>query len=150
MARREDLYIQYERFKVRYLRIQRIYDSILSEKEEMFTRTQPKAITYDGDKVDVSHSGDALERYMEDLERSRISERLKAVKSILSDRGDLLRLKEEELRQSKTLNDKIYRMRYLEHRKIQNIAKVIGYSESQVYRLLQSIDERCEKMRKNL
>ena len=150
MRRREGLYIQYERFKNRYLDAQRMYDTILSEKEELFSKTQPKTVSYDKEKISGGHGTDAFEQYIMDLERKKITQRLNEIKSLMDDRGHLLELKEQELRQSKDLYDRIYSLRYLEHRKPENIAHNIGYSVSQIYRILTNIDERCDKMRKHL
>ena len=150
MRRREGLYIQYERFKNRYLDAQRMYDTILSEKEELFAKTQPKTVAYDKEKISGGHGKDAFEQYIIDLERKKITQRLNEIKSLMDDRGHLLELKEEELRQSKDLYDRIYSLRYLDHRKPEMIAHNIGYSVSQIYRILTTIDERCEKMRKHL
>ena len=45
------VYLEYERFKVKYLEIQNNYNDILTEKENLFTKTQPNAIRYDKENV---------------------------------------------------------------------------------------------------
>lgn len=146
------VYLEYEKYRIRYLETQRAYDEILSEKEALFQRTQPQAIKYDKEHVDGGETHNLLEEYIEKKEEKRIDERLAEVKSLLEDRERLLRLKLDELRASKYLEDKIYYYRYIERIRAFKIARMINYSESQVYRILQKIERktgRCEKMREN-
>lgn len=133
------VYTVYEDFKNKYLETQKKYDEILKEKEELFLRTQPKAIVYDKDKVDTGYFYNSFDEYLIAKEKARIDERLNEVKTILDDRERLLYLKEQELRSSKNHIDQIYRMRYIDFYNIRKIAKISCYSESQVYRILGSI-----------
>lgn len=142
------VYVDYEKFKRRYHDAQHRFDAILKEKEELFSRTQPKSAKWD--KIGFSlQSYNSFDDYLVSKEKKRIDERLCEIKSILNDREKLLNLKEIELRKSKNNVDVIYRMRYLDHAHITNISLMVHYSESQVYRILQSINGRCEKMRGN-
>lgn len=142
------LYLDYELYKVRYLETQKKYNEILSEKEELFTKTQPKAIKYDKEKVSGGGGSNAFDDYLIAKDEKRIDERLAEVKSLLDDRKVLLDLKEKELRRSKDTIDKIYVRRFLDHAKVNRIASQIGYSESQVYRILNIISESVKHARK--
>ena len=144
------IYEEYEEFYAKYLNIQKIYDDILSEREKIFNKTQAKAITYDKEKVKGGTTDNAFDTYLIELERKKIDERLTEAKSILDDRGRLLKLKEQELRASKALYDKIYVFYKLENLKVYSIAKTINYSESQIYRIIHNIEKRCEKMREKV
>ena len=97
----------------------------------------------------MSQSHNSFDDYLISKEKKRIDERLFEIKSILNDRKELLKLKETELRKSKNSVDIIYRMRFLDHMHITNISIIVHYSESQVYRILQRINETCVKMREN-
>ena len=67
----------------------------------------------------------------------------------MEDREHLLKIKLEELRASNNVEDKIYLLRFIDRVRVFRIAKMIGYSESQVYRILEKIIGKCEKMREN-
>lgn len=139
------VYIVYEDFKNKYLETQKKYDEILKEKEELFLKTQPKAIVYDKDKIDAGYIHNAFDEYLIAKEKARIDERLIEVKIILRDREQLLYLKEQELRSSKNHIDQIYRMRYIDFYNIRKIAKISCYSESQIYRILERMKKTLEK-----
>lgn len=135
------LYLEYEQFKARYLKAQSKLNEILTEKEVLFGRTQLQAVDYGKDKVSGGNQSNAFEAYVIEKEKARIDERLAEVKSILDDREKLLKLKLEELKQSKVIEDKIYRMRFIERQKVFRIAKAVSYSDRQVIRILQRISE---------
>lgn len=139
------LYIDYELFKQKYLDTQRRYDEILSEQEELFARTQPQAVQFDKEPCTGGNKGSLFDGYLIEKERKRIDERLTETKFILNERKELLRLKEQELRNSNDIHDKIYRLRYISHWKVQKISRETGYSESQVYRILGVISSQISK-----
>ena len=58
---------------------------------------------------------------------------------MVSDRMELLKQKEDELRRSPDPMDRIYAMRYLDRRKVREISRLVIYSEPQVYRILKRI-----------
>lgn len=145
------IYLDYEMFKSKYLETQVKYNAILTEKEDLFTRTQPNAIRYDKERVQSSGGiGNGFDEYLIAKESKKIDERLEEVKSLLDDREKLLRLKEKELRLSNDKMDRIYLLRYVEGIKPHKIAKSLNYSVSQVYRVLNQIESSIQKnMRKN-
>ena len=133
------IYPEYEAYKERFLESQRIFIEALLEKEKLFVMTQPNAIRYYMDKVQTSPVGSILESYVIALEKSGIDERIKTIRQLFEDRERLLMLKEKDLRQSQDRFDRVYVMRFLDGYKIGRIAKVMNYSRSQVYRILQQI-----------
>lgn len=142
------LYIEYESFRRRYRETQRKYDEILSEKEKLFQITQPKAVDTEKDKVQGGSQVNSFDEYLILKEQRQIDERLDEVKALLEDRERLLKLKEVELRQSNAVEDKVYRLRYLDRIRVYKIAKMINYSEPQVYRVLRGIREKLKCDRK--
>ena len=134
------IYITYEQFKRRYAETQQRYNDILSEKEELFNRTQPKSMRYDQDRVNGGMPENSFEEYVIAKEKKRIEERLNEVKGLLADRKQLLDLKEAELRASKVMIDKVYRMRFLDRMRVNRIASNLGYAESHIYRFLKQIE----------
>ena len=133
------LYIEYEEYKNKYYEVQRKYNDILNEKEELFARTQPKAIKITGDKTTGGKITNAFDDYLIQKEKKNIDKRLEEVKSILDDRERLVKLKEQELRASNNSHDKIYRYRYIDRLSIEKTARLSCYSRSQVFNILNKI-----------
>ena len=139
------IYLDYEQFKDRYLETQKKYDEILAEKEELFAMTQPKAIRFDKERVSGGDPVNSFEQYVIRKEKQRIDERLLEAKSLLDDRERLLKLKEKQLRESKDISDKVFLLRFIEHKRVYLVAKMVNYSEPQVYRILDGIRKRIKE-----
>lgn len=135
------VYLDYEAFKAKYLETQRSFDAILQEKEELFARTQPNAVRFDKERVSGGKIPNPFEDYMIAKEKKQIDQRLAEAKSILDDRERLLRLKEAELRASKAVIDRVYVLRYIERMRVYKIMRKLNYSERQIYRMLETIEE---------
>ena len=133
------IYTEYELCKFKYMELQKRFDSVLTEKERLFTKTQPNAITYDKDHVQMSHDGNVLEDYVIALETGEIDKKIDNLRGLLDDRGKLLRLKEEELRKSQIREDKIYVMRFLEGMNIGEIAKNLNFSRQEIHRKIKNM-----------
>ena len=135
------IYTAYEDLKDKYMEAQMLCDEILTEKQALFAMTQPSSIDYGRDRVEGGRQSNPMETYMIRKEKAQIEQRLSEAKTILKDRYELLKVKERELRESKHIYDKIYRMRYLDRLRVYRIARKVNYSESQVYRILQDIED---------
>ena len=144
------VYPEYEEYKRKYQFFLNRFNQILSKKEDMLLKTLPSAIRYDKDHVQSSPSSNVLDEYVIALDESQIDSELAKVRELIEDRGRLLDLKEKQLRDSGEINDRIYVMKYLDGYGIGKIAKVLNYSRSQVYRVLDKISKRCDKMRQNM
>ena len=130
------LYLDYECAKQRYQDAQNSVNAILNEAEELFAMTQPNSVRVDKERVSGGKQENVFEAYLIEKERRCIDQRLLEAKSLLEERKYLLKLKEQELRSSKESFDRIYRYRYIDKLQGWKIAKMIGYSKSQVYRIL--------------
>lgn len=140
------IYQEYEYCLYRYKGCRKKYDMLLLEAEEIFTKTQIKAINYDKDAVTGGQiSGNTLENYILDKEKTDIDNRLTKMRHVLDERYRLLKEKEDELRKSQDLDDKIYWMRCFEHSKLHKIASQLSYSESQVSRRLRKMGLEVEE-----
>lgn len=141
------VFLDYEIYKCKYIEIQVKYNEILTEKENLFTRTQPNAIRYDKVQVQGGNLGNGFDDYLIAKEKAKIDERLIEARQLLEDRERLLKLKEKELRASKDRLDLIYCMRYVDNKRPYAIARSLNYSESQIYRILDKIQKeiRSEK-----
>ena len=144
------IYLDYEMYRIIYLDLQEKFNNVLMEKERLFTKTQPNAIRYDKEKVQVPVGFNVMEEYVISLDEKKIDEQLNGLRQVLDDREKLLIMKEKELRKSQDKNDRIYVYRYLDGYGINRIARSLSYSKSQVYRILGDIKKRCDKMRNNL
>jgi len=151
------LYVDYERFKRKYLDAQRAYDSILTEKEALFQKTQPNSTMGEYERefdksICVGAVGGSrinqIEEYVIAIEDKQINERLAEAKSILDDRAALLNQKERELRKSKIIDDELYILRYLENKRTKEISRILNYSEPQIYRKLKIIRQKIKDDRK--
>lgn len=135
------LYKEYWEYKTKYYDAQKKYDEVLSEKERLFAKTQPKATQYDKEVVSGGSPSNTFDEYVIAKEKKQIDERLEEAKSILDDRERLLKLKEEELRHSKDWYDIIYVYYYINKLSIRKIEKRIPFSKSDIYRKLETIKE---------
>ena len=136
------VFIEYENLKAKYVSIQQICDQILQEKEKYFVRTQPDAIRYDKLNVAGGEKKNHFDEYLQNCESKRIDERLNEAVNILHARAELLKIKEQELRESKDIYDIVYTMKNLDNIKIHTIARALNYSESQIYRIIDKIQKR--------
>lgn len=133
------LYIEYHEYRDKYYDAQRKYDEVLSEKEHLFARTQPKATQYDKEIVSGGSPSNSFDEYLILKDKKQLDERLEEAKSILDDRERLLKLKEEELRHSKDWIDIIYVYYYIEKLSMRKIAKRIPFSTTEIYRKVEII-----------
>ena len=134
------IYLQYEVLKNKYYLIKEQYDSLLSEKEELFRNTQPKGTDFSKEKINGGTVGNSFDNYLVQMEKDKVDERLEEAKTIFEKREELLKLTEEELKKSNHPHDKIYYYRYINgNMTICQISNLVGYSEPQIYRILKII-----------
>lgn len=139
------VYVEYDAICKRYNNALLAYNNLIEEKEALFAMTQPGAVRYDKDRVSGSTGRNTFEEYIIAKERSRIDERLTEQKSILDERKKLKDMKENELRLSKSLFDRIYVYHYLEKLSLTQIENRIPYSRVQIWRKLKIIEENCKR-----
>lgn len=132
-------YLDYIRYKIKYIESQKTVNDILDEKTLIFQRTQPQSSISDSERVDGGTRVNKTEEYVITLEQRHINERLAEAKAIMMDRLDMLRQKETELRASTRKEDVIYVLKYLDGLGIKEITHQVSYSEAQVYRVLKII-----------
>lgn len=135
------IYISYVEYKNKYYEAQKNYDNILSEKEKLFSITQPKATTYDKEIVSGGAPTNTFDEYLIKKDKKRLDERLDEARSILEDRERLLKLKEEELRNSKDWYDIVYTYKYLDNLKPDQIKYKMPYCRSSIYEILRKINK---------
>jgi DNA-directed RNA polymerase specialized sigma subunit len=136
------LFVEYERCKDIYIELQAKYESVMLEKERLFTRVMPNAINYDKEDIQTSISSNMLDEYILALERNKVDERLESIKSMLADRQRLLTMKEQALRKSPDKNDRLYVMRYLDGMSVRQMTRRMHLSKTQIYRILDEIRQK--------
>ena len=119
----------------------KVYTELLAQKEQLFSRTQPQGITYDKDKVDVSPNGTPFDSYIAVMEQTKLDQRIETARSIMQGYKEVLQEREKALRHSKDIDDRIFRMRYIDHMKPRSICGHVHYSRSEVYRRLSNIEK---------
>lgn len=133
------LYKEFDECRKKFYEAQKNYDEILAKKEVLFVKAISKGINYESERVTGGNPVNSFDEYLITKEKLQLDERLNEAKSILTDRNHLLVLKEQELRSSTAIPDKIYTYRYIDNMKIYKIARLVGYGEAQIYRILKSI-----------
>lgn len=133
------LYQDYYCYWQRYREAQRIYDEILAEKEQLFELTQPQGTDYSKDRISGGERVKVFDLYVAQKEERRLDQRLEEIKSVVTDRKELLEMKEQELRASKQWHDRIFTYYILDNLSIRQIESRIPYSRRQIYRILDEI-----------
>lgn len=136
------LYVKYHDFKNKYHDAQEKFDEILSEKEKLFARTQPKATDYSKDKTSGGTPSNPFEVYMMKMQEDLVDERLNEARTIINDRKFLLQSKEEELRNSNDWYDRIYVYRFIEKLSVEKIKNLMPYCRSSIYDKITEIEKR--------
>lgn len=143
------IYVEYHEYKNKYYAAQKDYDKVLSEKEVLFAKTQPKATEYDKEKVSGGSPSNSFDTYLVTKEKKQLDERLEETRSILEGREKLFKLKEEELRLSENPYDKIYYYKYVKNLSPYKMKRYVGYEVSQIYRILGKIQKRLNMTQKD-
>lgn len=133
------IYISYIEYKSKYYNALSNYNKLIDEWEKIFGITQPKATTFDKERVSGGQAANSFDTYIEKMEEKQLNEKINIARSILEERTKLLKLKEEELRLSSNPYDKIYTYRFIDRMKIYKISRLVGYGEAQTYRILRII-----------
>lgn len=133
------IYIEYHEYKNKYLVAQKEYDKILSEKERLFSKTQPASTDYSKEPTTGGEKENAFDVFVISMEEKQIDAKLAVARSILEDREKLFKLKEEELKQSKEWLDIIYACYFVDKLSIRKISKKIPFSTTEIFRKIKII-----------
>lgn len=147
------LYLMHRKYYIAFLNAQNALESILDEQEVLMQKVQPKSSLAEHEREFLPSNpvtgGSILtrkaEEYAIEVERRAIKERLSEAREILSDRKLLLQIKEEELRKSKDIYNKIYTCKWVDGMKAEAIIEETGYSRSQVYNIINHLTTQLER-----
>lgn len=133
------LYVDYEISRRRYEETRKAFESMLDEKEVLFVRTQPGAVRFDKVRVTGGKQANSFEEYIAAKEKAQIDERLTEMRSILEDRRLVLESKEQDLRKSTEILDRVYCLRMIDKMRIYKISRITHYSDRQIHRFISCI-----------
>lgn len=117
------IYVYYEHHKRKLIQTQLVYDEKLAEKVNLLANGEKRKL-------------------------KKINETLNELRSSMEERERLLKATLDELERSKDIEDTVYRLRYIDGMKVSRISRIVHYSDTQVYRILQNIKEtvRCSQL----
>ena len=141
-------YTDYESYLVRYEHIQVQFVRVLLEKEKLLTRMLPSAIRYDKDKVQNTIDDNPLEDYIISVEEKELDVKIARLRRHLDDWRVLMDVKEQELRKSQVLIDRVYVMKYLDGLSVNKICRILHYEKTRIYELLTEIAKNGKKRKK--
>lgn len=113
---------------------------ILDLQEEAFQMTQPKSLQMDGEGGRSNAYSDRSGDYMVRLEALNIEERLRVLREALAAKRERVDALAVLLKASILVEDRIYYLRYIDHRHASDIASILHYSQSYVYRVLKKFE----------
>lgn len=126
------LYIDYIILKEAYDEADKRVSDLVDMREEEFVKVMPNAIQYDAVRVIKSVSpSSALDNYVIKVER--IDRMIRQAKIIRNERKEQLEAKKAELKESADIDDRIFYLRSIEKKTIEEIAKLLNYSEGNIY-----------------
>lgn len=146
------LYLDHRKYFLAYLSAQRKVERIVDEWAQIAEKANPRCTLAEHERefipITVPGGGDKIpkaEQYVLEMERRKIRERLAEAKEIRAERFDLLEQKEDEIRRSADLYDRIYVLKWIEHERPEDIADEVHYSRSQVYKIIGHISAQIER-----
>ena len=147
------LYLVHRKFYLAYLSAQNDVERIVDEWATIVSKTDPRCTLAEHERDFVSTvalpSGSntigKAEQYAIEMEQHRIRERLTEAKEILEERAYLLEQKENDLRKSADLYDRVYTLKWIDHLKPEDIAEKVHYSRSQVYNIIGHLSAQLER-----
>ena len=133
------IYAEYEKMWVVIRKLEKELFDLINDRDELFSKTQPKATTLDKEKVDSSNRSNMLETYV--IRQENYTKRINQLQLSLEDRYQALNRKREELRLSQNIYDRIYYLKYIEKLNIYKIAYLTNYDRTNVWRYLKKIEK---------
>ena len=133
------IYVEYEKMWGVIRKQEKELFDLINERDELFSKTQPKATNMDKELVDGSHKNNMMESYV--IKQENYTNRINQLQLSLDDRYQALNRKREELRLSKNMYDRIYYLKYVEKLNTFKIANITGYDRTSVWRHLKKIEK---------
>ena len=142
------IYLEYERLLDAQKRTIERYQAVLDQEAELFDRTQPQGTDYGTERVQASAVSTAIDRYIEAKDKLRIDQRKAELVEAMEEWEELIESKITALYASQSREDRIYRMKAIENRKVAEIARELHYSPESIYRTLRAIRKKIKDDKK--
>ena len=126
----------YQTIQLEYRRAEGRLRRLVDQCEELEVSLGPSAIRYDKDIVQTSHE-DHTTAVLAKIADLKIL--IKEAESTVRIRRDIMLRRREDLRESPDIRDRIYCLHFIDHVGARRIARTIGYSRSQVFRIIQKM-----------
>lgn len=140
------IYTEYEKMWVVIRKQEKELFELINKRDELFTKTQPKATTLDKEIVDGNNPSNMMDNYV--IQEEYYTMRIEQLQQSLDDRYQALKRKREELKLSKNICDRIYYLKNIEKLNVFKISILVNYSKEQVYRYLRKMNKN-NKMTQN-
>lgn len=138
-------YLKHFQYLTKYQTCEVLYNELLIQEEELFQKTQPKSTDFGKEKVIGNCKDDPFADYVIAKEQKRLDEAITKAKNLLDRRGELLKEAARELYASAEIDDKIYRLNFLQGFSASNIAAVLPISKRTVYRKINEIQKNLKE-----
>ncbi len=119
---------------------------LLNEQEVLFNRTQPSSPVIDSEKVDGGKKDNSIEEYLVKKDQKKLEDRIEIAKKILIERKELVEHYVGALKASHDIKNQIYYLKYIKGMKPKEISWKVNYSEVHVYRIINNIKRRLNKI----
>jgi hypothetical protein len=126
-----------------YQKAQKNYRRLQNKKQLLFDKTQPGAVKYDGEKVSGGTHKNSWDTYIEKAQE--LEDQIYVAEGIVKARRLILKLSEQDLRESRNTADMIFVARFLERKKVYQITGIVNYSERTVKTFLKDIRNELKK-----
>ena len=140
------IYTEYEKMWVVIRKQEKELFELINKRDELFTKTQPKATILDKEIVDGNNPSNMMESYV--IQEEYYTMRIEQLQQSLDDRYQALKRKREELKLSKNICDRIYYLKNIEKLNVFKVSVLVNYSKEQVYRYLRKMNKNI-KMTQN-
>lgn len=135
------VYKDYQEAQAIYETALKRYSGLLKKQQRLFAKTQLKGVRYDGVRVQSSKASynDTLAALADiDLDIKRQQEAVLSCKMLLDGRL-------QQLTASRETDDMIYKLHFIDGMGVRRIASRVGYSRSQVYRIIRKMRQNATK-----
>lgn len=118
------------------------YSEVLEKKMELFAKTQPSSVPLGKEGKSSPGSGtDTIDAYLIACEETGIDARLKASRELINHMKERLKDDEDLLRMSAEVVDRVYILYVMERRSVPDIASLLHYTQSNVYKYVREIEK---------
>ena len=132
------LYIDYELSITAYRKTLIGINALITERERLFTKTQPHSVRYTEAHVEGGPHDDVFASYL--VKTEALEKRISEAEGIASHRKTLVDQAEQLLKASKDTYDIIYYQKYVLNWTVRKISMHTLYSEPSIYRMLKAIE----------